>query len=197
MRVARGIAESCDDRVEVWLAGTATHGSEGCVSDIYTGICCLQHRSGVETAGVVRVKVYRDGDFLAKGANELKGSVRLAQAGHVFNCQEMRAEFFQLLGHADVILERILWPAFVENIAGVADRGLADGAGLEYGIDGHTHVLNGVKRIKDAKDIDALRVSFTHEFFDDVIGIRCITNRVRATQQHLETNVGNAATQLT
>src|ERR1700730_6149527 len=104
----------------------------------------------------------------------------------------MRAELFQLLGHGDVILERILWPAFIENVAGVANGRLADGAGFEHSIDCNTHVFDGVEGIEYAEDVDALGVRFAHEFLDDVVRIRRIPYSVRAAQQLLETNVRNA-----
>ncbi len=108
----------------------------------------------------------------------------------------MCAKLLQLLGHGDVILERIFWPAFVKNISGVANRRLADGAGLQNGVDCDAHILDRVERIEDTEDIDALLVGLAHKFFDDVIGIRRVTHRVRAAKQHLEANVGNAPAQL-
>src|SRR6266404_6296655 len=105
-------------------------------------------------------------DFFAKSANELKSRVRLAQAGHVFDGQEMRPELFELLGHGDVIVERIFWAARIENVAGVANGRFADRAGFEHRIDSNTHVFDRVERIEDAKDVDALSVRFAHEFFD-------------------------------
>ncbi len=108
----------------------------------------------------------------------------------------MRAEFFQLLGHADVILQRIFWPALVENVAGVANGRFADGAVPEHRIDCHAHVLDGVERIEDAENVDALGVSFAHEFLDDVVGIGSVTDRICSAKQHLEANVRNAPAQL-
>src|SRR6267154_428043 len=119
-------------------------------------------------------------DFFAKSANELKSRVRLAKAGHVFDGQEMRPEIFELLGHGDVIFERIFWAARVENVAGVANGGFADRASFEHSINGHAHVFDGVERIENAKDVDALSVRFAHEFFDYIIGIGRIANSVCA-----------------
>src|SRR6267378_1209148 len=108
----------------------------------------------------------------------------------------MRAELFQLLGHVDVIPQRILWTAFVENVAGVANGRLTNRAGFENSINCNAHVLNGIERIEDTEDIDALGVRFAHEFLDDVVGIRRIPYSVRAAKQHLETSVRNAEPQL-
>src|SRR5258705_7938288 len=97
-------------------------------------------------------------DFLAKGANELKSGVRLAKAGHVFDGQEMRPELFQLLGHGDVIFERIFSAARIENVAGVANGGVADRASFEHSIDSPAHVFSGVERIQNSKGVHALSV---------------------------------------
>src|SRR5258707_7910932 len=135
-------------------------------------------------------------DFFAKSANELKSRVRLAKAGHVFDSQEMRPELFQLLGHRDVILQRIFWAAWVENVARVANGGFADRASFEHSVNGDAHVFDGVERIEDAKDVDALSVRFAYEFFDDIIGIGRVAHSVCAPEQHLETDIGYAAAQL-
>src|SRR5882762_6810789 len=129
-------------------------------------------------------------DFFAKGANELKSRVRLAKAGHVFDGQEMPPELFQLLGHGDVIFERIFWAARIENVAGVTNGGFADRASFEHSINGDAHVFDGVERIENEKDVYALRVRFAYEFFDNIIGIGRIAYGVCAAEQHLETDIG-------
>src|SRR5882762_2697481 len=108
----------------------------------------------------------------------------------------MRPELFQLLGHGDVIFERIFWAARVENVAGVANGRFADRASFEHSINGHAHVFDGVERIENAKDVDALSVRFAHEFFDYIIGIGRIANSVCAAEEHLETDIRYAAAQL-
>src|SRR5258708_15495824 len=84
-RVGRRVAQIVDDRVEVRLAGAAAHGGDGCIGDVHAGVRSLQHGGRVQAAGVVRVEVNGDGDFFAKGADELESSVGLAQAGHVLD----------------------------------------------------------------------------------------------------------------
>jgi len=141
------------------------------------------------------VKVNWDGELLAKCAHELEGGVRLAQSGHVFNGEKVRAEFFELLGHADVVLEGIFWAARVEDVSGVANRRFADAAGLEHGVDCDAHVVDGVERIEDAENVDALCVGFAHEFLDDIVGIRRVTDGICASEQHLEADVRDALAQ--
>ena len=95
----------------------------------------FRHARSVEAAGVVRVKVNRDFDFFLQRFDQFVSGVGLAEAGHVFDGKKMSAELFELLGHRDVILQRILRARVVEDIAGVADRGFADAAGFERGVD--------------------------------------------------------------
>ena len=99
---------------------------------------------------------------------------------------------FELLGHRDVIFQRILRPAFIENVSRVANGRLADGAGFEHGIDRDAHVFDGVERIENAEDVDALRVSLAHELHDHVVRIRGVADRVRAAEEHLKADIGNA-----
>jgi len=56
--------------------------------------------------------------------------------------------------------------------------------------------FDGVERIEDAEDIDALRVGFAHEFLDDIVGIGRVADGICAAQQHLEADVRDALAQL-
>src|SRR5215472_4816365 len=138
------------------------------------------------------VKVDGNGDLLAESAHQLKGGVRLAQPGHVFDGQKMSAKFFQPLGHAGVVLDRIFGTSFIENIAGVADGRFANRANFQDGVDTDAHVFDRVERIKDAEDVDPLRVGLAYEFDDDVVSVGGVTDSVGPAQQHLKTNVGDA-----
>ena len=124
----------------------------------------LEHGGGVDAAGVVGVEVDGDADLLAQGLDQLFGGVGPAQAGHVLDGQDVRAHALQLLGHADVVVERILVALGVEDVAGVADGGFADGVGLAHGLHGRLHVGQPVQRIEDAEDVDALGGGFVDEF---------------------------------
>src|SRR6202040_2261209 len=77
-------------------------------------------------------------------------------------------------------------------IAGIADGWFADGAGFECGVDGDAHVVDGIERVEDAEDVDALRVGFADKFLDYVIRIGSVAYRVRAAEEHLEADVGDA-----
>ena len=68
------------------------------------------------------------------------GGVGAAEPGHVLDGEEMGAHLLQFLGQLDVVLERILVAARVEDVAGVADGGFADGVGFLHGLHGDPHV---------------------------------------------------------
>jgi len=41
---------------------------------------------------------------------------------------------------------------------------------LERCVNRNTHVLDGIKRIEDAKDVDALGMRFANKFSDEIVG---------------------------
>ena len=104
----------------------------------------------------------------------------------------MRAELLELPGKGDVVLQRIFGPRFIQNIAGIADGGLADSAGFESGVERNAHVVNGVERIENAEDIDALAMGLGDKAPDDIIRIGCIADGVCAAKEHLEANIRDA-----
>jgi hypothetical protein len=63
------------------------------------------------------VKVNGNGNLIAQCFHQFECRIRLAEAGHVFDGEKMCAEFLELLGHGDIIFQRIFWPAFVEDVA--------------------------------------------------------------------------------
>ncbi len=91
LRVARRVAQGLDDGIEIGLAGAAAHGGDGGVSDVHAGVGSFQHGGGVDAASVVGVKVDGDFDFFAQGFDEFVGGVGFAEAGHVFDGEEVRA----------------------------------------------------------------------------------------------------------
>src|SRR5438477_2644902 len=144
----------------------------------------------------MRVKVDRDADFAAESLHQFECRIRFAKSRQILNRQEVRAQFVQLLSNRDVILERIFWAAFVENVAGVANGSFTDGAGFERGIDRDAHVFDGIKRIENAKDVDALGMCFADEFSDETVRIGSVADSVGAAEEHLETDVWNALAQV-
>ena len=83
-----------------------------------------------------------------QGSDQLLGRVGLEEAGHVLDAQQMGAPASQLLGHVHVVFEGIFIPLGVENVAGVAQGGLAQLALLEHLVHGYLHAGNPVQESK-------------------------------------------------
>ena len=129
---------------------------ERAVDGIAAGLDRGQHRGGGDAAGVVGVEVHRQPDLLLERLHQLARGARLAHAGHVLDGEDVGAGLLQLLGEVDVVLEVVLGPRGVEDVAGVADRRLAQRAGFDHGVHRHAHVVHPVERVEDAEDVDAL-----------------------------------------
>ncbi len=142
------------------------------------------------------MKVDGQARFIAQGGNQGANGARAAHAGHVFNAQDMRAGFFQLPGHADVILEVKLGALRIENVARVANRRFAYATGFDYAIHGHAHVVYPVERIEDAENIHAGCGCLANEKLHHVIRIIGVTHGIGRAQQHLERNVRHARAQV-
>ena len=102
----------------------------------------------------------------------------------------MRAHFLHLLRLRDVVVEVVLRAGGIEDIAGVADGGLADGfAVLADGLHGDLHVREVVERIEDAEDVHPAIGGVFDETGDDVVRVVRVADGVRAAEEHLEKNV--------
>ena len=100
------------------------------IDDVDARVGRAQNAAGVDAAGVVRVEVDRHADFLAQRLDQRVRRVRLAQAGHVLDAQDVRAHLHQLLGQLHVILQVVFGALGIEDVAGVADGRFADGVGV-------------------------------------------------------------------
>ena len=107
----------------------------------------------------------------------------------------MGAQFLELLGQVHVVLQIVFGARGVEDVAGVADGGFADGADFQQGVDRQAHVVDGIEGIEDAEDVDALGVGLAQEFADEIRRIGAVADGVGAAGEHLEADVGDAATQ--
>ena len=129
--VAVAAGQRGGDRAQVRLRGEAAHRGERAIDDVAAGLDGGQHRGGGDAAGVVGVEVDRQADLLLQRAYQFARGARLAHAGHVLDGQDVRAGLLQFLGQLDVVLQVVLRPRRVEHVAGVADRRLAERAGLD------------------------------------------------------------------
>ena len=101
----------------------------------------------------------------------------------------------RLAGHGEVVREVVAAAARVMQVAGVADRGLAETPGLQHRIDRDAHVLDRVQGVEDAEEIDARLRRAGHETLDHVIRVVGVADPVGGTQQHLQQNVGHLRAQ--
>ena len=120
----------------------------------------------------------------------------MREAGHILNAQNVCPHFFELLGLIDVILKRVFRTVGIGDIAGVTNGGFTNGlAVFASGFHGHLHVGKVVEGVEDAEDVHAGVSSVLHETSDNIIGVIRIPNGVRAAEEHLETDIGNALTE--
>ena len=85
LRVARSVTERFDDGIEIGLAGASAHGGDGSIGDVDSGIGRFQHGGRVDAAGVVRMKVDRNANFLTQRLHQFECRVWFAQTSHIFN----------------------------------------------------------------------------------------------------------------
>jgi hypothetical protein len=105
-------------------------------------------------------------------------------------------ELFELLGEADVVLEVVFGAGGVQDVAGVADGGLAEGPGFEDGFHRDPHVRHPVERIENAEDVHAGGGGLLAELADDIVGIAGVADGVAGAEEHLKEDVGNLCAQV-
>ena len=101
----------------------------------------------------------------------------------------MSAGIDEFLGNTQVVVEGVQIFAGVRHIAGVTQRAFGDCADLDGGFDGRAHLFDVVERVEHPEDVDTGAVRFGHEGAGNHIGIRRITHRVAAANEHLKAQV--------
>ncbi len=115
--------------------------------------------------------------------NEVVGGLRFAEAGHVLDAEDVGTHFFELFGLFDIVVEVVFGAGGVEDIAGVADGGFADGfAVFADGFHGDLHVGEVVEGVEDAEDVHAGVGGVVDESGDDVVGIIGVSDGIRSTE---------------
>ena len=141
--------------------------------------------------------MHRQRNLLAKGLDERAGGEGTAQAGHVFYREDVRTHFFQLLREADVVFQRILRALGIENVAGVADRSLANAARVfSHRFHRSAHVRKVVQRVENPEDIHAALGGVFDETSHDIRRVVRVADGIRAAQEHLEADVRNPLAKL-
>ncbi len=177
------------NRTEVGLRGEAGKGIERAVDRVTTGVDGGQHGRSGNAAGVVGMEVQRQADFFLQRLDQRADGARFADAGHVFDADDVGAGLLQLSGEVDVVLEVEFRAALVEQVAGVAQGAFAQRTALDDGIHGDTHVVHPVQRVEDTEDVDAVLSRLLHEVAHNVVAVVGIADGVGGAQQHLEKDV--------
>ena len=139
----------------------------------------------------------RDTDLFAQGGDELLHRERTAEAGHVLDREDVGAHLLEFLRLGDIIFQRILVAPGIIDIAGVADRRLAEGEGLVADRRHcHGHVGQVVERVEDTEDVHPRVGGVFHESGHDIVGVVRIADRIGTAEEHLETNVRHLLAQV-
>ncbi len=194
--VARSVTQRFDDRAEVRLRSQAAHRIERAVHSVRARVDRREHARRGDAAGVMRVEMDRQAGLFLQRLDQRKRCARLAQPGHVLDAQDVRASALQVARERHVVLEVVLRLARIGEIAGVADRRLAQLARLAHGVDCDAHVLDPVERVEDAEQVDARARRLIDEVAHDVVGIVGVADRIRRAQQHLQQQVRHGGAQL-
>ena len=67
----------------------------------------------------------RQTDLVFQRCYQLFRRIGLEQAGHILDAQQVRPAFFDFLGEIYIIVQRVLIPLGIKDVARVADRCLA------------------------------------------------------------------------
>nr|GFD50054.1 hypothetical protein [Tanacetum cinerariifolium] len=119
-----------DHGVEIGLRGEARQAAQGHVNHVYARFHGLEVGSGLQATRVVGVQVNGDFDRFAQRGYQLGGRIGLEQASHILDAEDVRAGLLQLPGQREVVVEVVLGPAGIQNVAGVADAAFSEAGRL-------------------------------------------------------------------
>ena len=195
-RVALSVCQSFDNRTETGLRCAAGEGIHGRIDRIGTCFGRCQNARCRNAAGVMRVEMNGQADFVFQCLHQTARCGRLQQTRHVLETQHMGTGGLQLPCHADIVLEVVLGAVRIEDIAGVADRGLADAVRIQHRVHGDAHVVDPVKAVKYAEHVDAGLRGLCNEGFHHIVRIGRVADAVGAAQQHLQHQVRHGDPQI-
>ena len=184
-------------RVEIGLAGQARHRSDGQVDDVDARLHGFEVGRRLDRRRIVRVQMHRQVDGFLQCRDQQFGCLRLEEAGHVFDRDQMSAGVFQAARQVEVVLQIVLRTRRIGDIAGIAKADFRQSLRpLAHRPNAGLHRLHPVEAVEDAEYVDPRFGRLLDEAYDQIIGIGRIAHGIRAAQQHLKANVGNGLTQL-
>src|SRR5690625_2692308 len=89
------------------------------------------------------------------------------------------------LSEIDVVIERILGTAFVQDVSGIAKGTVNKLSGCQISLDCYLHTLDPVEAIEDTENVDTSFSRLMDKRLDDIIWVVYIANRIGRSQQHL------------
>lgn len=128
-------------------------------------------------------------DLVFERRDQLFRRIGLEQARHVLDAQHMRTALFDFLRQIYVVAQRIFVALGIEDVAGVADRGLAQLSLVQHLVHGDLHAGQPVERIEHAEHIDARPGRLAHERAYKVVRIIGVADQAGAAQQHLKWDI--------
>ena len=141
LRIALSPGECGGHGVKVRLRGGARHRGNREIDHVHSGLGCGKHGSGIDAGCVVSVEMNGDADFLLQRAHQFPCRMRFTQSGHVFDAEHVCAHSLHFLGFFYIVFQRILIPAGIGNVAGVADGSFANRlAVVAHRLHRHCHV---------------------------------------------------------
>ena len=105
--VARAVAQRFDDRTEVRLRREAAHRIDRSINRFGARIDGRKHAGRRDAAGVVRVEMNRQADFLLQRLHQGIRRAWLAQPSHVLDAEYVRAGRLELARQLQVVVERV------------------------------------------------------------------------------------------
>src|SRR5690606_9720548 len=185
-----------DERRQGGLGGGAGHGGDRSVDGVGAGLDRGEGGGELAAGGVVGGGVGGEGERAAQGGRAGRGGRGAQQSGHVLDGRDVGAGRDDLLGEAEVVVERVGPLGGVGQVGRVAEGDLGDGgAGLADGVDGGPHLADVVERVEDAEDVDAGGGGLLDEGVGDLGRVGGVAHGVAAAQQHLQTQVGHGLAQ--
>ena len=191
-RIALRTAQRLDDRAEAGLRGIAGKRVHRRIDGIDAGIDGGKNGRGRNTRRIMRVEMDRQAGRLAQRLEQHLRGRRFQKPAMSFSAMIWAPAFSSSTGKIGVVFQIVFRPGRIEDIAGIADRRLAELVLLGNGIHRDAHVLDPVQAIEDAEEIDAASGRLADEIFDDIVGIVGVADAVGAAQQHLQQKVRGA-----
>ena len=144
-RITLAALQRCNNGVQRRLRSQTRHAANGCVDDINASLRRHQARCHTIAAGIMRMQVDRQGNFVLQSTNQAISRIRLQQTRHILDANDVRAALLQLARHANVVIQVVLLAAGIQNVARVANGCFGNFALVEHFVQCNFHAGNPVQ----------------------------------------------------